>query len=391
MDNKESYNPIIICNILNHGHTYDEWSTSFIIGMSKIPWINQIKAIVPLPNNAKKINMPEKVRIVESIEYDWPMSMIKLALKIKDAEGNPVIIVYGPTAFGEGNLSNLIGMILPILITLFSRKNVKIINQGSTLTHNPKELGYNSLTDKLRGKVVKIIEMLVYKRVKTYFQLDYYKNLAIKQMGKEYFFGVIRSDFIDPITTLYLNNMDETQQVNRRNKFSGIGILMHGYWGPQKDPEVAFNAIRNLKRKNKDIKLTLSGGINHHFLGYKEYFEKIIKEFDDIIDENLGYVEEKDLAGLFLENEIVLMPYRASGGQSGILEMASFFENIVVCTDFPEFREEKKSNLVIITTLAELEQSIERAIAMVRYLPQTINVKDKVETVTKNITNFLLD
>ena len=92
-----------------------------------------------------------------------------------------------------------------------------------------------------------------------------------------------------------------------------------------------------------------------------------------------------------MENEIVLMPYRASGGQSGVLEMASFFENIVVCSDFPEFREEKKSNLVVLTDLDDFEQSLAKALEMLNEIPSVIGVQNKIQTVINNVRTFLAD
>ena len=85
------------------------------------------------------------------------------------------------------------------------------------------------------------------------------------------------------------------------------------------------------------------------------------------------------------------MPYRASGGQSGVLEMASFFENIVVCSDFPEFREEQKSELVILTCLDDFEQSLFKAFEIMNKIPNIINVQNKIQTVIDNIRIFLAD
>ena len=391
MSDQEEYTPIIICNIINHGHTYDEWSTSFIIGMSKIPGVKRIKVMVTPPNGSSGIQWPEKFEKLEFLDYRKPLNMLRIPLKMRRIKGDPVIIVYGPTAFGEGNLSNLIGMILPVLISKLSQKNVKIINQGSVFTHDSEALGYKGLKDKLRRNVVKSIEKFVYKRIRTYFQLDYYKEIVTQKIGKKSVAGVMRSDFIDPIATLYLNDLDNLRQMERNKEHDRIRILLHGFWGPQKDPETALIAIKNLKRNYKNIDLIVSGGINHHFPGYAEYFRGLLNDFNDVIDKYLGYVDEKELAKLFIENEIVLMPYRASGGQSGVLEFASFFENIVVCTDFPEFREEKKSDFIILTNLSEFELSIEKAIEMVKTLPKEIEVQTKIRTVVKNISNFLFD
>lgn len=391
MESERMLNPIIICNIFNHGHTYDEWSTSFIIGMSKISWVNNITLIVPPSNGGNEIILPKKCKVLDIMDYEKPLRMSRLVLKIMKIPGDPVIVVYGPTAFGSKSLSNLIGMLLPILISKIAHKNVKIINQGSVYTHDVESLGYDTLFDKLRKSTVLFIEKFVYSRIKTYFQLDYYKNIVSQKIGKKCVAGVIKSDYIDPIATLSINGMDSLEHISRNKKGAKINILLHGFWGPQKDPKVALEAISKLKKNYLNICLTVSGGINNHFPGYEVHFNNLLLKYDCIIDKYLGYVNEKDLVSLFLNNEIVLMPYRVSGGQSGVLEMASFFENIVVCTDLPEFREERKSDLIILTDLSNFDQSIQMAIERIDQIPQTISVSDKINLVIKNITDFLLD
>ncbi|MCL6090758.1 MAG: hypothetical protein M1393_06945 [Candidatus Thermoplasmatota archaeon] len=392
MSNERTFTIAFVCNILGHGNTYDEWSTSFVIAMSMIEAISKIHIIVPPPKEGKvAYKLPEKCIIHGILDYDHPINMIKAVNLIYELECDSVIVVSGPTAFGNGIVSNLIGLLLPLLIQRKIGKEVKIINQGSAYTHNVGSLGYSGIVNSMKLLVVRSIEKFIFKRLKTYFQLGYYCNIVEAKLGKNYVGGLLVSDYIDALATLYLNNMDNSIELKRYSSSDHIRILLHGFWGPQKDPETALESVQNIKLRYPEIHLTISGGINNHFPGYLEYFKSLLKKYESIIDAYLGYVDEKELAKLFLENHIVLMPYRASGGQSGVLEMASFFENVVVCSDFPEFREEKKSDLVVLTDLMNFEPSLLRAFEMVDEIPNIIHVQNKIETVIKNIKNFLAD
>lgn len=391
METAETRNPVVICNILNHGHTYDQGNTSFIIAMSRIPWVENITVITPPPNGPDEFRLPDKCKVLPLLEYSRPFSMLSIAYKLRKIKGDPVIIIYGPTAFGESNLSNLFGMLMPYFIKRIAGRKVKIINKGSVYTHNVEYLGYNSFLDRFRRRVVKTIEKFIYKRIETYFYFQSYKNIIDKITGKKKLSRVFKGDYIDAIASVYINGKDNAVNVTRGEKGQFPRILLHGYWGPQKDPESALRAIKTLKEIGLNIDLTLSGGINHHFSGYAEYFNDTLKRYRSTIDRYLGYVREKELTHLFLDNDIVVMPYRASGGQSGVLEMASFFENIVVCTDLPEFREEKRSDLVILTKLENIEEAIRHAISMVDKVPHEINVEDKIRLVTSNISDFLIN
>lgn len=387
----ENLSVAVLCNIIGHGNTYDEWSTSFIIALSKIKYIVKIHVITP-PQNRKIIKMyslPKKCTVHEILDYDHPLSMIKAVNLISELKCDLVISVSGPTAFGRGLIANFIGLLLPLIIQRNTESEVKVINQGSTYTHDIKLLGYSGIFNSIKLFVAKAVEKFIFKRVKTYFQLSYYCKVIENKLGRNYVGGLIVSDYIDALATLYMNGSDTSVVIDRHLKKDEINILLHGFWGPQKDPEVALRAVENLKIRNTTIKLTVSGGINNHFPGYKEYFQSILKKYEGVIDKYLGYVEERDLLQLFIDNEIILMPYRASGGQSGVLEMASFFENIVVCTDFPEFREEMKNDLVIFTALDDFEQSILKALELENKIPSTISIKNKIQCIIDNIGIFL--
>ena len=391
MGNTKVLNLCVVSNLLNHGHTYDEWSTSFVIAMSKIEEVDKITVYCPPSNGGIEIDLPEKCRIEPVMDYARPFSIISLSKKIAKGNFDGVIIISGPTAFGNGILSNLFGIMLPLRIMRRGQKNVKIINQGSTLTHDVHSLGYKGIINFIKLYAVRTLEKHVYKRVRTYFQLSYYCNLVEKNFGQKYVAGIFPSDFIDALATLYLNGMDKEEEIKRNRNQNQTRVLLHGFWGPQKDPETALKAVRKLKLNYPDIHLTISGGINNHFPEYTKYFHDLLNNYADVIDAYPGYVEEKDLMQLFMENEIVLMPYIASGGQSGVLEMASFFENIVVCSDFPEFREEKKSDLVILTSLDEFETALIKACENVNTIPDTVNTHDKVQLVANNVRTFIAD
>lgn len=393
MGSNENLTVAVLCNILDRGDTYDEWSTSLVIALSKIQEIIKLHVITP----PRKINilyaykLPDKCIIHEILDYDHPFSMIGAVNLISELECDFVITVSGPTAFGRGSVSNFIGLLLPLMIQRKTSAEVKVINQGSTYTHDTELLGYFGPINTIKLFIAKAVEKFIFKRVRTYFQLKYYCNVIQSKLGKNYVGGYIISDYVDALATLYINGVDTKIFLERPIQDEKINILLHGFWGPQKDPEIALRAVRNLKIRNPQIRLTVSGGINNHFPGYREYFQNVLKKYWDTIDNYPGYVEEKDLLQLFMENEIVLMPYRASGGQSGVLEIASFFENIVVCTDFPEFREELKSDRVVFTGLDDFEQSLLRALEMVKKIPSIINVQNKIETVINNIRKFLAD
>ena len=93
---------------------------------------------------------------------------------------------------------------------------------------------------------------------------------------------------------------------------------------------------------------------------------------------------------LFLEADFVLMPYNVPGGQSGVLEMSSFFGNNVICLDFPEFREEvKEGDQITLVDQKMFYKEIERHLINFKSSKRKIEVGKKINSAKENIDEFV--
>ena len=92
-----------------------------------------------------------------------------------------------------------------------------------------------------------------------------------QKVKKNKVLGILKSDYIDSIFTIYLNG-----KINEKSMESTINIdfpviLLHGFWGPQKNIEFALETLKSLKDNNYKFHLIISGGINVHFPKYELY------------------------------------------------------------------------------------------------------------------------
>lgn len=86
------------------------------------------------------------------------------------------------------------------------------------------------------------------------------------------------------------------------------------------------------------------------------------------------------------------MPYNVPGGQSGVLEMSSFFNSNVICIDFPEFREEvKQGDNIILTEKKNFEDQIIKFLENynMNESVKDIYIKNKIIIAENNIKNFI--
>ena len=92
---------------------------------------------------------------------------------------------------------------------------------------------------------------------------------------------------------------------------------------------------------------------------------------------------------IFLNANLLLLPYNAPGGHSGVLEQAIFFEVPTIAIDFPEYREQAIGiEKVILTEVGSFSSDFLR-----KYLKidnkRELKVKVKIQESLKNIQVIL--
>ena len=144
-----------------------------------------------------------------------------------------------------------------------------------------------------------------------------------------------------------------------------------------------------MKGDGVKFRLVISGGVNHHFPEYERSFQELLRSYSDIIDEYLGFVTEKEIMKIFLNANLLILPYNTSGGHSGVLEQAIFFEVPTIAMDFPEYREQAMEieSVVLISSNALNSELI------IKYLQtnsvREINVMGKILESQRNMKCML--
>ena len=326
-------------DFLNHGKSLQTFGTSLVLLMSRFETVDSIDVFCPKADyTTEEFFPPSKLKINNAYRYDDAISLLGL-LKIPWNVYDAVIFSMIPTGFGDSSLANATGLMLPILLSRFlKKKNIKVIYHNSALTNDVAKLGYNSMFDGIRTFLLTIVERNLFRNVKTFVLFDLYKHRIDNSVGRNRV-GVLDSRYLEAVATLYMNNALDVESAELQVNKIPI-ILMHGFWGPQKNIELGLSALRHLKEQGITFKLIISGGINHHFPEYERKFNELLSIYSDVIYEYIGSVNEKMIMNLFLNTDLLILPYNTPGGHSGVLEQAIFFEIPTIAIDFPEYREQ---------------------------------------------------
>lgn len=377
-----------IGDIINHGKSLQTIGTSLVIILSTLREVESIDVYCPVVNkNTEEFKLPQKVKLKELYRYDDALSILKL-LKMPLKQYDRVIFNMLPTAFGNKSVSNAVALSIPIILQkIFRRNNVRVIYNNSVFTNDVRALGYNSTFNKIRAFVLSIIERILFKNVHTFVLLNLYKQRIDYYIGKNRV-DVMNSTYLEAISTIYLNGLINANAIKVRNS-SIPTVLMHGFWGPQKNVEYGLRILKKIKESGINFRLIISGGINYHFSEYETKFLKLLNIYNDVIDEYRGTISEKEIMNLFLEANLLILPYNTPGGHSGVLEQAKFFHLETIVIDFPEYREQKGGlDFINLSTFDELSSVIKKALIS-QERRKEINLLEKLNYIRDNTQNIV--
>ena len=114
-------------------------------------------------------------------------------------------------------------------------------------------------------------------------------------------------------------------------------ILAFGKWGTYKRLELLIEAFEELTRQMPNVRLIVAGGNHPQSPGYIESVAETMK--DNPRMEFTGYVAEEDIAKIFRNASVVVLPYTSATGASGVAHLACQFGVPIISAGIDDFRE----------------------------------------------------
>lgn len=112
-------------------------------------------------------------------------------------------------------------------------------------------------------------------------------------------------------------------------------VLLFGHMGPHKGLPLLLEAYKKIRVKIPNARLVVAGADHPQHIGYLAPYRA------DALDgvEFIGYVPQKQLVQVFRRARVVVLPYNAAPGTSGVFHLACGFGRPVVASNLPEIRE----------------------------------------------------
>ncbi len=256
--------------------------------------------------------------VVPVFNESKPLSILRVIRTIQKKDPDVVVFNQSVGVWGQNKISNFIGMSLPLLTR-------KLDIPTFTFLHNVYEemevdrierVDRNLLLDTgiwlsthllLRGSNLVSVTMEKYRRT-----LNSKYNAS----------NVIHIPHGVPVNGFSYNSPND-----------GLNVLAFGHWSPNKRLPLLLEAYHHM---DENVNLIV-GGTSHP--DHPDYLKEV-KEEHEVSDVDFrGYIPEEEVEEIFSEADIAVLPYRASVGTSGVLNLSMGYGLPVLATE-TEFLQE---------------------------------------------------
>jgi len=332
---------IYVGPILNHGDNLGVSGSAFVYLLASC-YKSDLFLFVPLENateSSPHINYGKNVQIKSSYDAQALGSLLSTFRNISKLKPKLVVMNFFPMSLGSSRLKNLVWSFLPVYLSLKGIR-ILVIFHNSVTTSDWKSLGYNSIKDKVSAFIYQNIEKVIFKFTKSAFLLKYYSEIVNKRTNLKV--SSAQFKFIDSITATLASGNEGLEFITLKKDRPVKTIHIHGNFGPQKNVEFALKVLSNIEKAGIKFKLIISGSINPHFKGFKEKFDLLLQKYNSIISDIIIPIPESEIFEVFGMTDILLLPYRAAGGRSGVMDLGGFFGLDVIVFNQKEFIEQAK-------------------------------------------------
>ena len=263
----------------------------------------------------------------------WSLMASFFALGRYTSKSDVLIFSLHLREFGESALGNALGLLLPVLASLYRRKPAVVYMHHFLETQESGDLGYEvSALDRL---AVRAIEQLLLRFTHVVMPM------ASQSLTVETEFRTRpMSLFIPYLEAVGLQSMGDNKYVTRPPEDeTAARILLLGTWGPQKDLEGVLASLSMAARSGAKFTVSISETTNLHFPVYRDRLRQSFSASQEGMYSLLGLVNDEDLLNVVSSHDLLILPYNATGGYSGSMVVGAYTGIEIIAYDLPQLRE----------------------------------------------------
>jgi glycosyltransferase involved in cell wall biosynthesis len=301
----------------NHARL-SEYAESLVAELAKRPDIEQVYVLADKADNiAEAAPKNPKVEVIRAWSVDKPLSIFKILYYAKKLKPDVLHFNVHFQSYGKKRLANFTGFLLVPLSRLLGLKTVVLLHNLGEKVDLRK---VNMKPSFVNRAGIRVATKMLLSGQTTVVPVQSYAKFIKTQHHKT------NVKYIPHGTVIY----SDPEVIHEEKR-----ILMFGHMGPSKGLPVMINAFRQISQDYQNIALIVAGNSHPNYPRYLDGLKKTAPANTKF----LGYIPEEELAELFESSDVIVLPYLAATGTSGVFHMACGYGKPVVASDLPEIRE----------------------------------------------------
>lgn len=340
-------------------------------------------AAIPYSSSRQKFIMGQPWRV------DKTSSLVRTLVHMwRDSGVDVYFFNISLTMFGKKKLTNVVGLLLPAILSKLTRRKVVVYMHDFIETDEPAKFGYH--ISKISKSLVSILEHFIIRNTLVIVPRPSQKEILERKYRRKIRSVII--PYIEGIQSSFgpYHDSGQTNPVSDVTKF-----LLFGKWGPQKDLYGGLSLLSDVIKAGYNISITLAGSVNPNF---PDYSLEMIRAMNTVPKHCLAYVgdvAEENIAELFMKSDVLFLPYKSSGGYSGVMNLGALYGLQIIAYEVEELREAAASigvdalfinpdDPISVTQIASIVEQ-----ARIRQSRSTMSVPQKLELARERVENII--
>ena len=304
--------------------TLNEYAYHLVKEFSQKEEINEILLITDHTKNKKTLDFFTSdcsIKVKESWRFNSYLNIFTILSTLLKERPDIVLFNIQFMTFGDKKIPAALGLLLPFFLKILKIPNIVLLhNILEQVDLSKAGISQNKISQWMYYKIGTILTRLILETDVLAVTISKYVKILQKKYHKNNIVHIPHGSFEIPAST----HFDIPKGAKK--------ILTFGKFGTYKKVEVLIEAVEKLRKKSKEtIEIVIAGTDSPNSKGYLQSVKKKYEHLDGITF--TGYVEEEDVQKIFADSTVVVFPYTATTGSSGVLHQAGCYGKAVILPD----------------------------------------------------------
>ncbi len=317
-------------------------STSLALLLQRADPTLDLELVVPSGSTWPAAFPAGRVRFRPSWSHGDPGSLLRAASGLGRRFGpdDRVLFNWFPTCFGENRSANAIGMLLPAVVRVGARHPPYVYAHNFIETQDVGRLGYRPSA--LERIALGTFERALARAARVVVPLESQRRAVEALFGGDVIARPL--PFVEAIYGHWVHHLPESSSrpglpENQIPPKRGYRILLFGVWGPAKDLGSVLPVLERLYHDGQKFETVFAGSFNRFFPTWRTELPGALARLPRESCTFVANPPDELTPELFGTSDLVILPYHAIAGPSGVMALAAFHGCTILAYDVPELRE----------------------------------------------------